>query len=172
MSKFLVTGGAGFIGSALTRGLLARGAEKVVVVDNLLTGHERNMTEVRGAIDFRNVDIRDYDGLRAAMQGVEDRVPRSRHPVGPAFHQRPCSLPRCERERDVQRAAGREDAGVRRVIYAASSSAYGDSLTLPKVETMQAKSEIALRRAEAHGGVLYVHLAILLRPRTDQPALL
>ena len=71
MSRFLVTGGAGFIGSALTRGLLAQGAERVVVVDNLLSGHERNLDEVRGHVDFHHTDIRDYDAVRAAMTGVE-----------------------------------------------------------------------------------------------------
>jgi UDP-glucose 4-epimerase len=138
MSIFLVTGGAGFIGSALVRGLLARGATRVAVVDNLLTGYERNLDEVRGAIDFHRVDIRDYDALRKAMEGVDvvfheaaiPSVPRSIHDPVPShdvnvngtFH--------------VLRAA--KDAGVRRVIYAASSSAYGDTLVLPKVETMLA----------------------------------
>ncbi len=67
VSQFLVTGGAGFIGSALVRGLIACGAKRMVVVDNLLTGHARNLDEVRGAIDFHHVDIRDYDALRKAM---------------------------------------------------------------------------------------------------------
>src|SRR5258708_3985218 len=71
MGEFLVTGGAGFIGSALVRGLLARGARRVVVVDNLLTGHERNLDEVRGCVDLHRVDVRDYDSLRQAMAGIE-----------------------------------------------------------------------------------------------------
>ena len=69
MSRFLVTGGAGFIGSALVRGLLARGAKSVVVVDNLLTGHERNLDEVRGAVDFHRIDICEYDALRKVDGG-------------------------------------------------------------------------------------------------------
>jgi UDP-glucose 4-epimerase len=139
MSKFLVTGGAGFIGSALVRGLLARGARRVAVVDNLLTGHERNLEEVRGAVDLHRVDIRDYDALRPALEGVEvvfheaaiPSVPRSiNEPV-------PSHEVNINGTFNVLRAA--KEAGVRRVIYAASSSAYGDTKVLPKVETMQAQ---------------------------------
>jgi len=137
MSNFLVTGGAGFIGSALVRGLLANGANRVTIVDNLLTGYERNIEEVRGSVDFRNVDIRDYDALRKTMDGVEvvfheaaiPSVPRSiKDPI-------PSHDVNINGTFNVLRAA--KDAGVRRVIYAASSSAYGDTLVLPKVETMQ-----------------------------------
>ena len=70
MSHFLVTGGAGFIGSALVRGLLSQGASRVTVVDNLLTGHARNLEGLSGPLDFRQVDIRDYDALAAAMQAT------------------------------------------------------------------------------------------------------
>ncbi len=136
MSRFLVTGGAGFIGSALTRGLLAQGAGRVVVVDNLTSGHERNLDEIRGNVDFHNTDIRDYDATRAAMTGVDivfheaaiPSVPRSINDPIPSHDVN------INGTFNVLRAA--KDAGVSRVIYAASSSAYGDSLTLPKVETM------------------------------------
>lgn len=139
MSKFLVTGGAGFIGSALVRGLLAQGADRVAVVDNLLTGHERNLDEVRGSVDFHRVDIRDYDALRKAFEGVEvvfheaaiPSVPRSIHEPVPSHEVN------IDGTFNVLRAA--KEAGVRRVIYAASSSAYGDSEVLPKVETMRAQ---------------------------------
>jgi nucleoside-diphosphate-sugar epimerase len=136
MSRFLVTGGAGFIGSALVRGLLAHGATEVVVVDNLLTGFERNLTDVRGPFDLRLIDIRDYDALRPAMNGIEvvfheaaiPSVPRSiNEPIPP--HE-----VNINGTFNVLRAA--TDAGVRRVVYAASSSAYGDTEVLPKVETM------------------------------------
>lgn len=137
MTTFLVTGGAGFIGSALTRGLLKKGAGRVVVVDNLLTGHEENLDEVRGNIDFRKVDITNYEALKATMQGVEvvfheaaiPSVPRSINDPIPSHDIN------INGTFNVLRAA--KESGVRRVIYAASSSAYGDSLVMPKVETMQ-----------------------------------
>jgi nucleoside-diphosphate-sugar epimerase len=137
LSNFLVTGGAGFIGSAIVRGLLGSGANRVAVVDNLLSGHERNLDEVRGSVDFHNVDIRDYEALRAAMTGMETvfheaaipSVPRSIHEPVPSHDVN------INGTFNVLRAA--KEAGVRRVVYAASSSAYGDTPVLPKVETMQ-----------------------------------
>ncbi|HEY3827112.1 MAG TPA: SDR family oxidoreductase [Bryobacteraceae bacterium] len=148
MSRFLVTGGAGFIGSALVRGLLARGANKVVVVDNLVTGHERNLAEVRGPVDFHRIDIREYETLRKAMEGIDvvfheaalASVPRSiNEPV-------PSHEANINGTFNVLHAA--KQAGVRRVIYAASSSAYGDTEVLPKVETMtpQPKSPYAAQK--------------------------
>jgi nucleoside-diphosphate-sugar epimerase len=137
LNKFLVTGGAGFIGSAIVRALLREGADRVAVVDNLLTGHERNLDEVRGSVDFHQVDIRDYEAVRKAMEGVETvfheaaipSVPRSIHEPVPSHDVN------INGTFNVLRAA--KEAGVRRVVYAASSSAYGDTLVLPKVETMQ-----------------------------------
>src|SRR6185295_5797277 len=67
--KFVVTGGAGFIGSSLVRTLLERG--RVTVIDNLLTGHEANLKEVRGRIEFHKVDIRDAAALGPAIQGAD-----------------------------------------------------------------------------------------------------
>ena len=136
--KYLVTGGAGFIGSALVRGLLADGAERVTVVDNLLTGHESNLEEVKDRVDLRRVDIRDYDALAGAMRGHEVVFHEAAIPSVPRSIDDP--VPSHEVNIDgtfnVLRAA--REAGVRRVVYAASSSAYGDTAVLPKVETMQA----------------------------------
>jgi nucleoside-diphosphate-sugar epimerase len=136
MSRFLVTGGAGFIGSALVRELLARGAQRVVVVDNLLTGHERNLNGVDGAFDFHRTDIREYDALRKTMDGIDVVFHEAAIPSVPRSINEP--VPSHEINItgtfNVLRAA--KDAGVRRVIYAASSSAYGDTEELPKVETM------------------------------------
>jgi UDP-glucose 4-epimerase len=136
MSRFLVTGGAGFIGSALVRGLLAKGAKRVVVVDNLLTGHERNLEGIKGDFEFERTDIGDYGALLKAMRGSEvvyheaaiPSVPRSIHEPVPSHEVN------IDGTFNVLQAA--QEAGVRRVIYAASSSAYGDTEELPKVETM------------------------------------
>jgi nucleoside-diphosphate-sugar epimerase len=108
------------------------------VVDSLLTGYERNLDEVRGSVDFHRVDIRDFEALRRAMEGIDvvfheaaiPSVPRSiKDPV-------PSHDVNINGTFNVLRAA--KEAGVRRVIYAASSSAYGDTPVLPKVETMLA----------------------------------
>jgi UDP-glucose 4-epimerase len=135
--RFLVTGGAGFIGSALVRGLLAEGAHQVAVIDNLLTGKEANLDEVKGSVDLHRVDIRDFDAVKRAMEGTEvvfheaaiPSVPRSIHEPVPSHEVN------VDGTFNVLRAA--TETGVRRVIYAASSSAYGDTEVLPKVETMR-----------------------------------
>src|SRR5229473_1933773 len=67
--KLVVTGGAGFIGSTLVRTLLDRG--RVSVIDNLMTGHAHNLDEVRSAIEFHEVDIRDAEALKKPMKGAE-----------------------------------------------------------------------------------------------------
>ncbi len=82
-----MTGGAGFIwlSARSFEDLLAKGANRVAVVDSLLTGYERNLDEVRGAVDFHKVDIRDCDAVRKAIEGVEGGVSRSGDSVGSAF---------------------------------------------------------------------------------------
>lgn len=135
--RFLVTGGAGFIGSALVRGILEAGGERVAVVDNLLTGHAKNLDEVRDRVDFHEVDIRDYDAVLGALRNTDvvfhlaaiPSVPRSIHDPVPSHDVN------IDGTFNVFRAA--KEAGVRRVVYAASSSAYGDTEVLPKTEAMQ-----------------------------------
>jgi len=136
MSHYVVTGGAGFIGSAIVRGLLREGAGRVVVIDNLLTGRESNLHEVRGAIDFQLADIRNYGEIAPVIRGATvvfheaaiPSVPRSiDDPV-------PCHDVNATGTFNVLLAA--RDGGVGRVVYAASSSAYGDTDVLPKVESM------------------------------------
>jgi nucleoside-diphosphate-sugar epimerase len=136
MSNFLVTGGAGFIGSALVRGLLAKGASRVAVVDSLLTGYERNLDEVCGAIDFHRVDIRDYDALRKTMAGIDVVFHEAAIPSVPRSIAEPVPSHDVNINGTFNLLRAAKDAGVRRVIYAASSSAYGDTPVLPKVETM------------------------------------
>jgi nucleoside-diphosphate-sugar epimerase len=132
--KFVVTGGAGFIGSALVRTLLARG--KVVVIDSLLTGHEANLKVVSAQIDFHKVDIRDAAALEPIVRGADTVFHLAAIPSVPRSIDDP--VPSHEVNIDgtfnVFRAAAQ--GGVRRVVYAASSSAYGDTEILPKTETM------------------------------------
>src|ERR1051326_2953537 len=132
--KLVVTGGAGFIGSALVRTLLGRG--RVVVIDNLLTGREANLKEVRGQIEFHNVDIRNAAALEQVMRGADAVFHLAAIPSVPRSIDDP--VPSHEVNIDgtfnVLRAAVTQK--VRRVVYAASSSAYGDTETLPKTETM------------------------------------
>ena len=71
MSKYVVTGGAGFIGSALVRGLLREGASKVVVIDNLLTGRPENLDEVRPSVEYHNADIREYEAIAPILRGAD-----------------------------------------------------------------------------------------------------
>lgn len=132
----VVTGGAGFIGSCIVRALLKEGAERVVVIDNLRSGKEENLAEVAGSVDFHVVDIRDYDAVAPLLQGAPKvfhlaaipSVPRSiTEPV-------PSHTANIDGTFNVFRAASEGGAG--RVVYAASSSAYGDTEVLPKVESM------------------------------------
>ena len=148
MKRYVVTGGAGFIGSALVRALLARGDCQVRVIDNLLTGHEKNLEEVREQIEFHRCDIREYDAVSAAMRNADvvfhlaaiPSVPRSiREPV-------PSHEVNVDGTFHVLRACVETKVG--RVVYAASSSAYGDTEVLPKVETMlpRPKSPYAVQK--------------------------
>ncbi len=138
MSKCVVTGGAGFIGSALVRKLLDQNSD-VEVIDNLLTGCESNLDEVRPRIEFHRVDIRDRAALAPAMRGADVVFHLAAIPSVPRSIDDP--VPSHEVNIDgtfnVFRVA--QEAGVRRVVYAASSSAYGDSETQPKIESMLAR---------------------------------
>jgi UDP-glucose 4-epimerase len=136
MNEYVVTGGAGFIGSSLGRGLLAGGAPRVTVVDNLLTGREENLAEVRASVDWLRADIRDYKAVAEAVRGAGvvfhlaaiPSVPRSISDPAPSHEVN------VDGTFNVLRACAA--GGVKRVVYAASSSVYGGSEVLPKVETM------------------------------------
>jgi UDP-glucose 4-epimerase len=148
MSHYVVTGGAGFIGSAIVRRLIQEGASKIVVVDNLLTGHERNLEEVRGSVDLQRADIRHYEEIAHLIRGASVVFHEAAIPSVPRSIDDP--VPSHDVNIDgtfnVLRAA--QEGGAGRVVYAASSSAYGDSEVLPKVETMMPhpKSPYALQK--------------------------
>lgn len=135
MDRYVVTGGAGFIGSALVRGLLAQG-HRVHVIDNLKTGKLDNLEEVADKITVYEYDIRDYARIAPVIAGARRVFHLAALPSVPKSILEP--VPSHEVNVDgtfnVLRAAAEGKAG--RVIYAASSSAYGDTETLPKLESM------------------------------------
>lgn len=138
MKKYVVTGGAGFIGSALVRTLLDAGGE-VDVIDNLLSGHERNLAEVRDRVRLHIADIRDGAAIAPLIAGADTVFHLAAIPSVPKSidQPRPSHEVNIDGTYEVYEAALK--GGARRVVYAASSSAYGDSETLPKVETMPAR---------------------------------
>ena len=148
MTKYVVTGGAGFIGSALVRGLLREGASKVVVIDNLLTGHAENLDEVRAAIEFHQADIRDYDAIAPMLRGADVVFHEAAIPSVPRSIQDPVPSHEVNVDGTFQVLRAAAEGKVGRVIYAASSSAYGDTEVLPKVENMnpRPKSPYAVQK--------------------------
>jgi nucleoside-diphosphate-sugar epimerase len=135
MAKYLVTGAAGFIGSSLVRALLERG-EQVRGIDNFATGRRENLTEVIKQIDFREADILDLDATHSACKGVDYVLHQAAIPSVPKSVLDPIGNNRANADGTVNLLVAARDAKVRRVVYAASSSAYGDTPTLPKHEAM------------------------------------
>jgi nucleoside-diphosphate-sugar epimerase len=148
MSKYVVTGGAGFIGSAIVRALLREGAAKVTVIDNLLSGREENLKEVAQSVDFHRADIRKYEEIAPVIQGSDVVFHEAAIPSVPRSIDDPVPSHEANIDGTFQVLRAARDGGVRRVVYAASSSAYGDTLVLPKVETMLPlpKSPYALQK--------------------------
>jgi nucleoside-diphosphate-sugar epimerase len=131
----LVTGGAGFIGSHISAALSASGA-RVRVIDDLSTGHLENLEEIGGDVDFVQGSLNDDDALRRALKGVELVFHEAAIPSVPRSVENPRETHRACVEATFSLLLAARDAGVRRIVYAASSSAYGDQPVSPKVETM------------------------------------
>ena len=136
MALYLITGIGGFIGSSLARALLSRG-ERVRGVDNFSTGNPENIKEIRGHIDFREADILNLDAMREASAGVDYVLHQAAIPSVPKSVLDPLGSNRANVDGTVNVLVAARDAKVRRVVYAASSSAYGDTPTLPKREAMR-----------------------------------
>ncbi len=147
MNHYVVTGGAGFIGSALVRALLAEGRE-VHVIDNLSTGNLDNLEEVADRTTVHELDLRDYDRIAPVIAGAHRVFHLGALPSVPKSILQPVPSHECNIDGtfNVFRAAAEGKAG--RVVYAASSSAYGDTEVLPKVETMapRPKSPYAVQK--------------------------
>ncbi|HEX8162132.1 MAG TPA: SDR family oxidoreductase [Pyrinomonadaceae bacterium] len=131
----LVTGGAGFIGSHIAAALASRGA-RVRVIDDLSTGHVENLEEIGGDVDLVRGSLNDPDALRRALEGVELVFHEAAIPSVPRSVENPRETHEACVEGTFSLLLAARDAGVRRLVYAASSSAYGDQRALPKVETM------------------------------------
>jgi UDP-glucose 4-epimerase len=134
MAFYLVTGGAGFIGSHLAEELVRRG-ERVRVADNLSTGKRENLDHVPG-VEFFEGDLADVEFARQAAAGVEYVLHQAAIPSVPRSVTDPITSNRANIDATLNVLVAARDAGVRRVVYAASSSAYGDTPTLPKHEEM------------------------------------
>ena len=135
MATYLVTGVAGFIGSTLARELLAQGG-KVRGFDNFSTGKRENLTEISNQIDLREADLSDLDALHQACRGVDYVLHEAAIPSVPRSVQDPLGNNRANLDGTLNLLLAARDAKVKRVLFAASSSAYGDTPTLPKREEM------------------------------------
>jgi UDP-glucose 4-epimerase len=132
--KTLVTGGGGFIGSNLVRGLLARGDE-VSVLDNFSTGSRANLAGLDHDVQLVEGDLRSYERVHAAVRGVEVVFHQGALPSVPRSVQDPLTTTAVNVEGTLNVLLAARDEGVRRIVNASSSSVYGNTGTLPRVET-------------------------------------
>ena len=137
MEKFLVTGGAGFIGSNICKRLISQDCF-VRVVDNLLTGKKSNLAEVIDKIEFIQADMGDSKVAQSAMKDIDVVLHEGALPSVPVSIENPAATHKHCVDATFTLLLAARDAGIKRFVYAASSSAYGDAPTSPKVETMPA----------------------------------
>jgi UDP-N-acetylglucosamine/UDP-N-acetyl-alpha-D-glucosaminouronate 4-epimerase len=137
VSSYLVTGGAGFIGSHLAEELLRRG-HRVRIVDSLITGKRRNLEVLRGA-EFIEGDLAELPIAQRAADGMEYVLHQAAIPSVPRSVKDPLTSNRANIDGSLSVLVAARDAGVKRLVYAGSSSAYGDTETLPKREDMPTK---------------------------------
>lgn len=135
MDRYLVTGGAGFIGSNICKRLVSEGCF-VRVLDNLLTGKRENLTPVMDKIEFIEADMGDMETARAAMKDIDVVLHEGALPSVPRSVDDPALCHQHCVDATFTLLLAARDNGVKRFVYAASSSAYGDTPTLPKIEAM------------------------------------
>jgi nucleoside-diphosphate-sugar epimerase len=134
MTRYLVTGGAGFIGSHLAEELTRRGAS-VRVVDSLITGKRRNLDHLKG-VEFIEGDLADLSVAKRAVEGCAFVLHQAAIPSVPRSVKDPITSNRANIDATLNILVATREAGVKRVVYAGSSSAYGNTETLPKHEKM------------------------------------
>ena len=139
--KVLVTGGGGFIGSNLVRGLLERG-DQVRVLDNFSTGNRENLADVENEVELVEGELRSYERVHNATRGVEVVFHQGALPSVPRSVQDPLTTSAVNVEGTLNVLLAARDESVRRVVFASSSSVYGNSGSLPRVES-QAPDPIA-----------------------------
>jgi nucleoside-diphosphate-sugar epimerase len=135
MTTYLITGIAGFIGSSLARALLDRG-DKIRGLDNYLTGKPANLAGLYDRIDLQEADLRDAAAVRSACEGVDYVLHLGALPSVPLSVKDPEASHRCNVDGTFHVLEGARASRVKRVVYAASSSAYGDQPILPSTESM------------------------------------
>lgn len=154
--QYVVTGGAGFIGSHTVEELVRRG-ETVVVLDDLSSGKEENLAEIRSKISFIKGSITDLEAVRKAMQSADYVVHLAARTSVPRSVKDPLETNKVNVEGTLNVLVAARDAKVKRVVFAASSSAYGETPTLPKVETMQPEP-ISPYGVAKYAGELYAQM--------------
>ena len=135
MARYLITGIAGFIGSSLAHKLVEQG-HQVCGVDSLVTGKLENLDAIRSLIEFHQGDIQDAALMRAVCEGADVVLHQAALASVPRSVQDPLTSHESNINGTLQVLLAARDAKVRRIVYAASSSAYRDQPTQPKVETM------------------------------------
>jgi UDP-glucose 4-epimerase len=135
MARYLITGIAGFIGSTLAHALVERGDE-VRGIDNLCTGSLDNLAGIRDLIDFQQMDLQDIAGMKSACEGVDYVLHQAALASVPRSVKDPLTSHESNINGTLNLLLAARDARVRRIVYAASSSAYGDQPTQPKQEDM------------------------------------
>ncbi len=135
MATFLVTGGAGFIGSHIVDELVRRG-ERVRVLDDFSTGKRENLASVAHRVELKGGDIRDVATVKAAMLGVDYVLHQAALPSVPRSVADPMTTNEVNVTGTLNVLMAAREANVKRVVYASSSSVYGNNPTLPKREDM------------------------------------
>ncbi|MDI9584109.1 MAG: SDR family oxidoreductase [Acidobacteriota bacterium] len=136
MATFLVTGGAGFIGSNITRALLEAG-DTVRVLDNFATGRRDNLSGIEESVALFEEDIRDLEAIRPAFEGADYVLHQAALPSVPRSVKDPVSTTEANVNGTLNVLIAARDAGVKRVVMASSSSVYGSNPELPKHEGMR-----------------------------------